>query len=136
MLVRVNRHSGEIKKVMTTPVARAGADGSVTPEAGEHKILGIETRVLVAAGLLGVLTYGMFAYDPVPRKPRPKKGLSFGVSSSGDKGYSRRNLSEAELDDAMEAEVERDEAEIDEEFDATDVEDDVEDEEDEEDEDE
>lgn len=130
---RVVRHTGEIKKEMTTPVARTGADGTVV-EQGEHKIMGIETRVLVAAGLLGVLTWGMFAYDPVPRKPRPKKGLSFGGAKTADKGYTRRNLSESELDEAMEAEVERDEAEIDEEFETTDMGDEDEDESEEEDE--
>jgi hypothetical protein len=121
MLVRVNRHSGEIKKVMTTPVAKTAADGSPALE-GEHKIMGIETRVLVAAGLLGVLTYGMFAYDPVPRKPKPKKGLTFGDEPK-DKGYSRRVMSQSEIEQEAELEVARDEAEIDEEFDATDVDD-------------
>lgn len=137
MLVRVNRHSGEIKKVMTTPITRTGAEGASQPVEGEHKILGIETRVLVAAGLLGVLTYGMFAYDPVPRKPRPKKGLSFGDEPAKDKGYARRKVTQDELEDAAERQVVADEAAIDEEFDATDVEDEDEEEsEDEEEEDE
>lgn len=122
MLVRVNRHSGEIKKVMTTPTAKTAADGSPAPE-GEHKIMGIETRVLVAAGLLGVLTYGMFAYDPVPRKPKPKKGLTFGSEAAKDKGYSRRAPTQEEIEEEAEREVEADAAAIDEEFEATDVED-------------
>lgn len=123
MLVRVNRHSGEIMKVMTTPVARTGADGAPTLAEGEHKIFGIETRVLVAAGLLGVLTYGMFAYDPVPRKPKPKKGFSFGFSRGKEKGYARRAVTGADLDEQIEEEVARDEEEIDEEFESTDVDD-------------
>lgn len=121
---RVNRHTGEVKKDMVV----AGATAS-DPEA-EHKVLGIETRVLVAAGLLGVLTYGMFAYDPVPRKPRPKtSGGTFLDEPGRSKGFSRRKMEED-----IEAEVEAAEAEIDDEFEHTDLEDesDEEDEEDEE----
>jgi hypothetical protein len=113
---RVNRHTGETIDMTRVKV---GADGTATET--EHKVMGIETRVLVAAGLLGVLTYGMFAYDPVPRKPRPKVGGSSGSwlgDESRDKGFSRRKL-----EDQIEAEVDAAEAEIDDEFEHTDLED-------------
>jgi hypothetical protein len=120
---RVNRHTGETIDMTRVKV---GADGTATET--EHKVMGIETRVLVAAGLLGVLTYGMFAYDPVPRKPRPKVGGSSGswLGDSRDKGFSRRKLEEQ-----IEAEVEEAEAEIDDEFEHTDIEDEDEEDEDE-----
>ena len=133
---RIVRHTGEIKKDMDAPDpgAKTAGDGS-----GEHRTFGIETRVLVAAGLLGVLTYGMFAHDPVPRKPRPKArgpfvdGLAFGGAKAGDSGYARRKIEED-----IEREVDAAEEEIDEEFEHTDLDEDeldVDEDEDEEDED-
>lgn len=115
---RVTRHTGEVKADLTQ--TKVGADGQATTE--EHKILGIETRALVAAGLMGVFAYAIFKHDPVPRKPKPKSsaidGFLFG-GSSGKKGYSRRQLEEE-----VEQEVDELEDAIDEEFEHTDLDED------------
>lgn len=121
---RVVRHTGEVKKDMdaeqTGGLARVGADGAPV----EHRTFGIETRVLVATGLLGLMAYAVFKHDPVPRKPRLKddaRAAGFDGLSSGkrDHGYARR-----QIEDQIEKEVDEAEEEIDDEFEHTDLDDD------------
>lgn len=121
---RVVRHTGEVKKDMDAEqaggLARVGADG--TPV--EHRTFGIETRVLVATGLLGLMAYAVFKHDPVPRKPRLKddaRAAGFDGLSSGkrDHGYARR-----QIEDQIEKEVDEAEEEIDDEFEHTDLDED------------
>ncbi len=121
---RVVRHTGEVKKDMdaeqTGGLAKVAADG--TPV--EHRTFGIETRVLVATGLLGLMAYAVFKHDPVPRKPRLKddaRAAGFDGLSSGkrDHGYARR-----QIEDQIEKEVDEAEEEIDDEFEHTDLDED------------
>lgn len=121
---RVVRHTGEVKKDMDEAQnAKAGggdASGAGGGAPAEHRTLGIETRVLVATGLLGLMTYAIFKHDPVPRKSRPKNsGTMFLSRGKKEDGFSRRKLEEE-----IEQEVDEAEEEIDDEFDHTDLDDD------------
>lgn len=119
-MMRMSRHTGEIKKDMDAAV---GADGAPAAQSGEHKTFGIETRVLVATGLLGVMTYAIFKHDPVPRKPR-LKGDARGAFDSFSSGTKQNGFTRRQLEEQIEQEVAEAEDEIDDEFEHTDLDDD------------
>lgn len=121
---RVVRHTGEVKKDMDAEQAggqaRVGADGAPV----EHRTFGIETRVLVATGLLGLMAYAVFKHDPVPRKPKLRDGARAAGFDGLSRGKSDNGFARRQLEEQIEQEVDEAEEEIDDEFEHTDLDDD------------